>query len=102
MSHQAPPPPAPPPPTWSPMPREVGPVPYPFLHRTGKPGWWRPILGILTVLVATLVVAPIALQVPIVVWFLATGRDVEDGVARLVDFDNPTPGGLAYLNIVLA
>ena len=77
-------------------------VEYHLLQRAGKPGIWRPILGVPLVAVAAFVLAPVLLQIPIALWFVATGRDVEATFATLLDLDKPTPGGLAYLNIVLA
>jgi membrane protease YdiL (CAAX protease family) len=37
-----------------------------------------------------------------VAWFVASGQPVLESVERMVDLENPTPLGLAYLNIVLA
>jgi len=76
--------------------------PYHLLQRAGKPGVWRPIVGVVVVLAATFALAPVLFQVPIAAWFLLTGRDLEEGFSTLLDFDHPTPAGLAYLNVVLA
>ena len=43
-----------------------------------------------------------AAPIPFLVDFAATGQDVIDAGTRLLDLDDPTPLGLAYLNIVLA
>jgi membrane protease YdiL (CAAX protease family) len=48
------------------------------------------------------VVAPALLQVPFAVYFAATGQSIVDGVDELLDFSDPTPLGLAYVNVVLA
>ena len=86
----------------SPPPPLSGGLPYHLVLRGGRPGWWRPVLGILSLVAGALLVAPLAWQVPFVVYFAASGQDVATAAEKMVDFDNPTPLGLAYLNIVLA
>lgn len=76
--------------------------PYHLVHRGGRSGSWRPIVGVLSLGLAFLVVIPVLVQVPFAVGFALTGRDVIDGIDRLLDLDDPTPLGLAYLNVVLA
>jgi membrane protease YdiL (CAAX protease family) len=77
-------------------------VGYHLLHRLGRPGRWRPILGVLLVLAGVFVLAPVLLQVPYLVYLAATGQPLLAGMERLVDLTNPTPLALAYLNLVLA
>lgn len=77
-------------------------LPYHLIHRGGRPGWWRPILGVFLLIVAFVVVVPVLMQVPFAIGFALTGRDVADGLEQLIDFDDPTPLGLAYLNLSLA
>jgi membrane protease YdiL (CAAX protease family) len=77
-------------------------VGYHLLHRLGRPGRWRPILGVLLVLAGVFVLAPVLLQVPYHVYLAATGQPLLAGMERLVDLTNPTPLALAYLNLVLA
>jgi membrane protease YdiL (CAAX protease family) len=48
------------------------------------------------------VVAPALLQVPFAVYFAATGQSIVEGIDQLLDFSDPTPLGLAYVNVVLA
>ena len=48
------------------------------------------------------VVAPFVVSIPFVIWFAANGRGVADQFERMVDLDNATPIGLAYLNLLLA
>ncbi|HYF74836.1 MAG TPA: CPBP family intramembrane glutamate endopeptidase, partial [Nocardioides sp.] len=81
---------------------DTQPLPYHLLHRGGRPGRWRPIVGVLSLGVAFLVVIPVIVQVPFAVGFALAGRDVVDSIERLLDLDDPTPLGLAYLNVVLA
>lgn len=77
-------------------------LPYHLIHRGGRPGVWRPMVGIVALAVSFLVVVPFLLQVPFAVGFALAGRDVVDSMERLIDLDDPTPLGLAYLNLALA
>ncbi len=76
--------------------------PYHLVHRGGRAGSWRPIVGVLSLGLAFLVVIPVLVQLPFALGLALAGRDVVDGVDRLLDLDDPTPLGLAYLNVVLA
>lgn len=60
------------------------------------------MLGIALLVLGIFVVAPIAMQVPYIAWLVATGQPVLEGIDRLIDLENPTPAGLAYVNLVLA
>lgn len=75
---------------------------YHQIHRGGAPGWWRPVVGILTLIVTMLVVAQIVLLVAFIVVFAIQGAGIQDSVDRLVDTEHVTPAGLAYLNLSLA
>ena len=75
---------------------------YPLIQRGGRPGAWRPILGVLVLIVCFVVVAPVLVQIPFAIGLALAGKDVGDELNRLLDFDDPTPLGLAYLNISLA
>lgn len=75
---------------------------YHQIHRGGLPGWWRPVVGILTLIVTLLVVAQIVLVMAFIVVFAIQGVGVQDSVERLVDTKHVTPSGLAYLNLSLA
>jgi uncharacterized protein len=78
-------------------------LPYHLLLRGGlQPAWWRSLVGILALAVSMLLVLPLAVMVPFVVYYAATGQEVGSSVARLVDLSRPTPAGLAYLNLALA
>ena len=79
-----------------------GGLPYHLVLLGGRPEWWRPVVGIVALVFGMLVVAVNLWQVPFVVYFAASGQNVGAGVERMIDFENPTPLGLAYLNIVLA
>ena len=80
---------------------------YHLIQRTvglwGREGWWRPLVGILSLVVMMLIVVQVGLIVALTVVFLLTGSDdVQDDVQRVLDTDHVTPGGLAYLNLSLA
>jgi uncharacterized protein len=77
-------------------------LPYHLILRGGWPGWWRPAVGVLALVAGMLLAAPIAWQIPFLIGFAASGEPVLASVERMLDLDNPTPLGLAYLNIVLA
>ena len=49
-----------------------------------------------------LLVLPLLMMVPFLVYYAATGAEVGASVTRLVDLTDPTPAGLAYLNLSLA
>jgi CAAX protease family protein len=75
---------------------------YPLIQRGGRPGAWRPIVGVFALIACFAVVAPVLVQIPFAIGFAIAGKDVGDEMARLIHLDDPTPLGLAYLNISLA
>jgi membrane protease YdiL (CAAX protease family) len=77
-------------------------LPYHLIQRGGRSGVWRPIVGVVAFVVAFLVAVPVLVQIPFAVGLAVAGRDVGAGLSELLDFDDPTPLGLAYLNISLA
>ena len=77
-------------------------LPYHQLQRGGRLGGWRPVLGTIGLVVLMLLVAPIVWQFPFALGYAVAGRPVVDSVERLLDLSDPTPMGLAYLNLVLA
>ena len=81
-------------------------VGYHLIQRTGAwgaHGWWRPIVGTLTLLVLVLLVTQVVLAAAFAIGYLATGSDdVQGDLERLVDLDNVTPAVLAFLNLGLA
>lgn len=80
-------------------PEELG---YHLVHRLGRGGAWRPVLGVVLLTVGVFALAPLLWQLPYVAWLLATGQPVAEGVDRVLDLGDPTPLGLAYVNLVLA
>ena len=80
----------------------TAPLPYHQIQRAGRPGQWRPVVGIVMLVATMLVVVPVFWQLPFAIWFAVTDQPVVDGMERLLQLDDPTPAGLAYLNLVLA
>jgi membrane protease YdiL (CAAX protease family) len=60
------------------------------------------VVGTFSLVVLMLVVVPVLLQIPFAIWFAVSGEPIVAGMQRLLDLDDPTPLGLAYLNLVLA
>jgi CAAX protease family protein len=77
-------------------------LPYHQIHRGGRPGWWRPFLGVILLATAFIVVVPLLVQLGFAIGFAVTGREVVESSERLLDLDDPTPAGLAYLNLAIA
>ncbi len=77
-------------------------LPYHLVLTGGRPGWWRYVLGLGVMLAGLVVVAPLVLLMPFALYYLGTSADFGDSMRALVDLDNPTPAGLAYLNLTLA
>lgn len=94
-AHQPP----PPPPA---EPRSV--LGYHQLHRGGATTWWRSVLGVLLLVLVGIVVVPGILQLAVLVAVaVANGQnDVTAEYTRLLDLNDVTPVGLAYLNLTLA
>ncbi len=80
----------------------ASPFGYHQLQRLGRPGPWRPIVGVLMLLLGVFVLAPFGAFVPVIAWLLATGEPVGAGVKSVTNLDDVTPMGLAYVNLVLA
>jgi membrane protease YdiL (CAAX protease family) len=77
-------------------------VPYHLLLRAGWPGtWWRSLIGIACLGLGMLLVLPLIMMVPFVIYYVATGADVPSSIGTLVDLTDPTPASLAYLNLSL-
>ncbi len=83
---------------------EPGGLPYHRIHRAfARPGdVWRSILGVVTLAFGVVALAPVVVLSGFSIWYVVTGADVEASIERLVDTDNVTPAGLAYVFLVLA
>jgi membrane protease YdiL (CAAX protease family) len=75
---------------------------YHLVQRGGRPGWWRPVVGTTLLVAIMLTLVPLLLQVPFALGYAAAGEPVRSSMSRLLDLEDPTPAGLAYLNLVLA
>jgi uncharacterized protein len=75
---------------------------YHLVHRLGRRGAWRPVVGVVLLVIGLFAVAPLLWQLAYAAWLLATGRPVAAGMDRLLSLDDVTPVGLAYVNLVLA
>ncbi len=75
---------------------------YHELHRVGRPGLWRSIVGTLLLFVLVFVVFPSLIGLAFVMLLLVSGQGSEQAAAMLDVTKEVTPAGLAVLNIVLA
>ena len=78
------------------------PLEYHQLQRLGRPGKWRPVVGVLMLLIGVFVLAPLGALAPVIAWLVATGEPVGAGLDSVTSLDDVTPLGLAYVNLVLA
>ena len=78
-------------------------LPYHLLLRGGWDGaWWRGLIGIACLGVGMVLLLPLLMMLPFLVYYAVTGADVGASVSRLVDLTDPSPAALAYLNLSLA
>jgi membrane protease YdiL (CAAX protease family) len=77
-------------------------VPYHRLHRAGRRGWWRVLVGVLVLAATVMIVVPAVMTVALMAWLFTQGADLSSESERLLSLDDPTPFGLAFLNVVLA
>ena len=75
---------------------------YHQLHRVGRPGIWRSLVGSALVLLLVFLVVPAAAGLAFFVGLMATGRTSAEAAATLDVTTETTPTGLALLNIVIA
>ncbi|MDN4172800.1 type II CAAX endopeptidase family protein [Nocardioides sp. SOB77] len=70
---------------------------YERLHRLGRTGWWRPLVGVLLLVFLVLVLQTVA-TVVIAVYLLVRGVGVDEALDRLTG-DPVTPSFLALVNV---
>ncbi|WGL53651.1 CPBP family intramembrane metalloprotease [Nocardioides sp. BP30] len=75
---------------------------YHQLHRGGRNGALRTLVGVFALLVLTLIVAQLLLEGAFAVGYAVAGRDVSAALDRLSDTKHLTPPALAFLNLSLA
>jgi membrane protease YdiL (CAAX protease family) len=88
--------------TWlrGPVASEGG-LPYHRIQEAGRPGLWRPILGVLLMFLGFVALGAAVASALFALVYSATGQGAVD-IARLADLEHPTPAGLAFLNVALA
>ena len=79
-----------------PEPRE-----YHLMLRTWNYAWWKPVLGMVLVLVGVVVVAPLVLMPVLVVGVLLEGGAFWQSFERAATLESVGPASLLYLNLVL-
>lgn len=77
-------------------------VAYHRLHRLGRIGPWRPVVGVPILMLGLFVLAPVVWLGVVSAGLLLTGHPVGAGLKSVTNLDKVTPLGLAYLNVVLA
>jgi membrane protease YdiL (CAAX protease family) len=75
---------------------------YHQLHRVGRPGWWRSLVGALLALVLVFGLVPLVAVAIAFAALMAAGNSMEQTRAILDVTAETTPTGLALLNIVIA
>ena len=89
----------PPPPGLPPLPA----LEYHQLHKAGWPGWWRPVVGVAAIGLLAVLAVPLLLQLSTLLVLVARGESDPTGeLTRLLDLGDPTPFGLAFVNVSLA
>ncbi|SED44091.1 hypothetical protein SAMN04489844_4421 [Nocardioides exalbidus] len=74
---------------------------YHELHRVGRPGWWRSLVGAVVLLLLVFVVVPAVAGLVAFGVLTATGSTVDEATRILDVTSGVTPAGLASLNIIL-
>jgi uncharacterized protein len=76
-------------------------LPYHRIQEAGRPGLWRPLTGVLLMLLGFVAIGAVVATVVFTILYAVTGQGTVD-VASLADLEHPTPAGLAFLNVALA
>ncbi|HEY3527520.1 MAG TPA: type II CAAX endopeptidase family protein [Nocardioides sp.] len=87
--------------TWLRGPVAPDGLPYHRIQEAGRPGVWRPLVGILLMFLGFALFGVLVATVVFEIAYVVTGHGNVD-VARLADLTRPTPAGLAFLNVALA
>ena len=77
---------------------------YPLMLRTWDYRWWKPVVGILTLVVGMLLVMPLVLMPVLAVAVAIEGGagSFGDQFAAALTLDSVTPASMLYLNLTLA
>jgi membrane protease YdiL (CAAX protease family) len=76
-------------------------LPYHRIQEAGRPGVWRPLVGILLMFLGFAAIGVVVAEIVFALYFAVTGH-AQVSVADLADLDHPTPQRLAFLNVALA
>jgi membrane protease YdiL (CAAX protease family) len=76
-------------------------LPYHRIQERGRPGLWRPLVGILLMFLGFAVFGVVIAQILFAIYFAVTGQ-AQVSVTDLADLEHPTPERLAFLNVALA
>lgn len=74
---------------------------YHELHRVGRPGWWRSVVGSVVLLALTFLVVPTLIGLAFFAVLLATGMSLDEASTAVDVTTEVTPLGLAMLNVAL-
>ena len=74
---------------------------YHELHRVGRPGWWRSIVGSLLLLSLAFLLVPAVLVPACVAVLMMTGMSYDEASATIDITRKATPLGLALVNVIL-
>jgi membrane protease YdiL (CAAX protease family) len=77
------------------------PRPYHLLLRTWNYRWWKPVVGILVLVVTMILVAPVVLLPVLALGVWAEGGDFLDKFQKAATLQTVDPAALLYLNLVL-
>jgi membrane protease YdiL (CAAX protease family) len=86
---------------WGNAPAAPEGLPYHRIQEAGRPGTWRPFVGLLLMLLGFVAIGALVATGIFAVIYAVTGQGTVD-VTRLADLEHPTPAGLAFLNVALA
>jgi membrane protease YdiL (CAAX protease family) len=75
---------------------------YHLIHRLGRPGVWRPLVGVVLVVALGYALFPVLLSLPVLAWYAAHGGAWMTQFQDDVDLYPVTPIGFAVLNVGLA
>jgi membrane protease YdiL (CAAX protease family) len=76
-------------------------LPYHRIQEGGRPGIWRPLAGIVLMLLGFAAIGAVVAQIVFALYFAVTGQ-AQVSVTQLADVEHPTPQRLAFLNVALA
>ncbi|WP_240617251.1 CPBP family intramembrane glutamic endopeptidase [Nocardioides speluncae] len=75
---------------------------YHELHKAGRAGWWRPVVGVVVGLTAYMLILPGLWLAVFLAGLVASGHTVDGALDKTLSLEHLTPTGLAYINVALA